>query len=257
MIVNPHLPGDTFHWTGNGLQSRTGVLLSHGFPATTAEVRPLAQLLHRAGYSVAGPLLPGHKTTPDDLNTCRWQDWTNALAQAYLQLKPQCDRIFVGGESMGGMLALHLAQHQPEIAGLLTYAPVIQMAWGRRLGVRLLAPFVKHFTLPARPHTVVDDLWQGYRVRPAKAVLQLYHLMDQVNQHIPALRQPLLIVQGRLDTTIDPRGAQSLYDRSGAAVKELHWLDHSTHCVILDQQLPQVADLTLKFIAKVIEAEMR
>ena len=55
-MQNAHLPGDDFYWAGN----ETGVLLIHGFTAITAEVRPMAQLLHREGYTVAAPLLPGH-----------------------------------------------------------------------------------------------------------------------------------------------------------------------------------------------------
>jgi carboxylesterase len=255
MIINPHLAGDTFFWPGTGPQAQTGLLLSHGFAATTAEVRPLAQLLQQAGYTISGPLLPGHKTTPDDLNTCRWQDWLNTFEQAYQQLRNQCNRIFVGGESLGGVLALRLAQAHPEVTGVLAYAPALQMRWTRRIGVRLLAPFVKHFNTAGKRQTVVDDVWQGYSVRPAKGVLQLYALADQVKRQLSTTRQPMFVVQGRLDATIDPAGAQMLYDRSGATYKELHWMDQSTHCVILDHELPQVASLTLKFIAKVSEAE--
>ena len=63
MILNPHLEGDSFFWEGG----EVGILLIHGFTATTAEVRPLAEFLHKNGYTVAGPLLPGHYTKPDDL----------------------------------------------------------------------------------------------------------------------------------------------------------------------------------------------
>ena len=43
LIKNPHLKGGPFFW-GAG---PTGILLVHGFTATTAEVRPLAQALQR------------------------------------------------------------------------------------------------------------------------------------------------------------------------------------------------------------------
>ena len=39
---NPQLEGDDFLWKGNP----TGVLLIHGFTATTAEVRLIAEKLH-------------------------------------------------------------------------------------------------------------------------------------------------------------------------------------------------------------------
>ena len=37
-MKNPHLDGESFYWQGNA----TGILLFHGFTATTTEVRLLA-----------------------------------------------------------------------------------------------------------------------------------------------------------------------------------------------------------------------
>jgi carboxylesterase len=255
MIVNPQLEGDSFLWEGAGANARLGLLLSHGFTATTAEVRPLAQRLRAAGYTVAGPLLPGHKTTPDDLNARHWQDWVGAIDDTYSQLKRTCDRIIVGGESLGGLLALYHASQHPEVAAILTYAPAIQVSAVTLFGVKALSPFVKEFTPKAGPRTLVDEYWQGYAVRPTQAVLQLYAFMDEVQKILPKIKSPLLIVQGRLDTTIDPQGAVRLYEQAGSKVKELHWFEKSTHCIILDQELPEVSALTLNFIAKVAEAD--
>jgi carboxylesterase len=244
MILNPHLEGDSFLWPGD----TTGILLLHGFSATTAEVRPLAQVLHQHGYTVAGPLLPGHRTTPDDMNTCRWQDWAAAAEAAYTALRAKCERVFLGGESMGGMLSLLLASRRPEANGILAYAPVMSLPPARTLIIRLTSPFVRHYTPARGPRTVVDDRWQGYSTRPARALRQLFTLMAEVDCLLPTITQPILIVQGRLDRTVDVRGAQRLYDRVGSRAKDLRWFERSGHCVILDQELPEVSQLTLNFI---------
>ena len=78
-MQNAHLPGDDFYWQGN----KTGFLLNHGFTATTAEVRLIAELLHKEGYSVSAPLLPGHGTHPDDLNNASWEMWVHFAKKAY------------------------------------------------------------------------------------------------------------------------------------------------------------------------------
>ena len=64
-IKNPQLDGNPFFYKGN----KVGFLLIHGFTATTTEVRLLADKLHKDGYTVSAPLLPGHMTTPEDMNT--------------------------------------------------------------------------------------------------------------------------------------------------------------------------------------------
>ena len=77
-ILRPDLDGNSFYHQGNS----TGFLLIHGFTASTAEVRPLADRLTELGYTVSAPLLPGHNTHPDDLNKTKWQDWYATVRQS-------------------------------------------------------------------------------------------------------------------------------------------------------------------------------
>ncbi len=251
-LHNPHLPGDSFLWPGGPI----GVLLSHGWSATTAEVRLLAQRLHAQGYTVSGPLLPGHGDTPQAMNRCRWQDWTRAVAEAYQRLAVQCERVFVGGESMGALLALYIASQQPETAGILAYAPALRLPRVTTLKARLVVPFVR--TVPKRTlHYDADGQWQGYKVNPVAAFLQLIHLQREVRRRLPAIHQPLLIVQGRLDTVIDLSSVGQLYREIGSPVKELHWLEHSGHLAILDHEAEQVTTLTLRFMERCLDTLTR
>jgi carboxylesterase len=105
-LHNAHLEGGPFFWEAGPV----GALLCHGVTATTAEVRPLARRLHEAGYTVAGPLLPGHGTRPEDLNRVSWQDWVGAAEEVYQKLSARCQRIFLGGESMGAVTAARLVE---------------------------------------------------------------------------------------------------------------------------------------------------
>jgi carboxylesterase len=60
---------------GSGKNARVGVLLVHGFTGSPASMRPWGEFLHSKGYTVRVPLLPGHGTTPEDLNKVKWQEW--------------------------------------------------------------------------------------------------------------------------------------------------------------------------------------
>ena len=245
-LLNDHLPGDEFFWEGNG----TGILLSHGYTATTAEVRPLAEILYRQGYTVAGPLLPGHGTDPKDMRRCKWPDWAEAMEEAYQKLSKRCDQIFVGGESMGGLLALHLAENHPETLGVLTYAPALKIPKKPLLLSYLLAPFVPH--VEKKNVNNINKRWKGYRVNPVSSIVQMHKLQRQVRRRLSNIKQPLLIVQGRLDMDIDLQGIDTLYREVGSTQKELHWMEHSGHVVLLEQELEKVADLTTQFIEKVL-----
>lgn len=250
LIQNPQLEGGSFYWEGGPV----GVLLCHGFTATTTEVRLVGRFLHERGYTVAGPLLPGHGTTPQEMNRCRWEDWFAALESAYRELAARCERVFVGGESMGGALALYLASRHPEIAGLLAYAPALGVASSRRdkAFVRLSSVWLsyRHKT-PGLPSSS-DAYWQGYVVHPLRAVGQLLRLQRALRARLPLVRQPLLVVQGRLDRTVDLEAVERFYRCSPAAPKEFYWMGGSGHCVVLEHEWPLVAHITQRFIERVL-----
>jgi carboxylesterase len=254
-IRNPHLPGDPFFLQAG----KTGTLLLHGYTASTAEVRPLGEYLHQHGYTVSAPLLPGHNTTPDDLNRQRWQDWTNAVEQAYQQLKSKCERVFVCGESMGALLALYLASDHPEIAGVVVYAPALRIANhdSTMRQARLLYRFVRQVKKQEREPSAADARWRGYTVNPVPALVQMSKLQDQVRQRLPRIQQPLLIIQGRLDKSIDLQSGEIILREVGSQQKELHWFENSTHCVILDCEWEQAALRTLEFIQRTAGQTLR
>jgi carboxylesterase len=245
-LHNPHFDGKPFFLEGGP----TGVLLSHGFTATCWEVRRLAEALHAHGYTVAGPLLPGHGSQATDLNRVRWQEWAEAGETVYQRLRGQCQQVLVGGESMGSLVALHLASRHPELAGVLCYAPAIQlnMPTSTRLVLRLAAPFVAQV---GRASLDCADVWQGYPGLPLKGALQFFQFQRAVREELPKIHQPLLICQGRLDTTVHPQAGELILRAVKSESKEHHWLEKSSHVITLDQELERVTEITVAFIERV------
>jgi carboxylesterase len=251
MIFNPHLEGEPFLWEAGPV----GVLLSHGYTATTAEVRLLGQILHEHGYTVAAPLLRGHYTHPEDLNRVRWQDWLEDVEASYRSLSG-CEHVFVGGESTGALLALLLASRHAEIRGVLAYAPALRLKlrWMDFIRLYLAAPFVPYIE---KKNMDADTPWQGYPVRPLKGVLQLLRLQRVVRSRLPEVRQPVLIMQGRLDDTVHPNVPQEIAAGVRSETVEIHWMEKSGHVLILEQELGQVADFTLAFMAQTLDRLVR
>ncbi len=241
LIKNAHLDGDEFYYEGS---TKTGLLLLHGFTATTTEVRLLAECLVKTGYTITAPLLPGHGTHPDDLNKVRWQDWVDHAETAYLALKEKVDEVVVGGESMGGLVALMMAARHPEIKGVMTFAPAIKvpLLW--------LSPVIALFTKWLKKENKDDGLaWKGYLVNPSKGAVQLLKLQKTVKQELPKIRQPLLLVTGGYDRTISPESKEILLEKVGSQkIVSVH-MAHSGHCIILDKELPDVCQLARDFIS--------
>ena len=92
------------------------------------------------------PLLPGHGTTWQDCNGTGWPDWYGAVDDAFAELRQRCGQVFVAGLSMGGTLALALAEHHGSaVSGLVLVNPsLLTLRKDARLAP-LLAPLVPAF----------------------------------------------------------------------------------------------------------------
>jgi carboxylesterase len=195
--------------------------------------------------------MPGHGTTPQDCNRFTWKDWYASVEQTYQQLASHCQKVVIGGESTGALLILRLAAEHPEVTAILCYAPALRLLLspGKIFLLSLCAPFL---TSIPKARSSDDNPWQGYAVDPLKGALQLLHLQKVILPILPQIHQPILILQGRLDPTVHPQSPQTIFDQVSSSVKELHWLEHSTHCVILDKEQELAASLTLDFLKRVV-----
>jgi carboxylesterase len=239
IFQHPDLNGSSFLWSGNS----TGILLLHGFTATTVEVRQMAGFLHEKGFMAAGPLLPGHGGTIAEMNQASWQDWIKSVEDSYAELQKKCKKVFVLGESMGGLLALNLAIVHPETAGAMLFAPALKVPNIALAG--LLAPF-KQFIYKKN----VDEsmAWQGFNVVPLHAASQLVQLQTYMRRELQEMVVPTLIFQGKLDRSIDPISSVDVLESIHSKDKELIWLENSSHCILLDKQLKDVENLCFEFI---------
>lgn len=244
VFQNPESEGGSFFWPGRN-DKHTAILLFHGFTATTVEVRPLASFFHTLGYHVSGPLLPGHGVSPEELNRVNYQDWIDKAEFAYQQLAGQYEKVFVCGESMGGLLTLWLASEHPEINGIMVFAPALKIPNLWLSG--LLWPFIK-FRL--KNNVDLSSPWQGFNVVPMRAASQLFRLQRKIRNKLSDVRVPLMVFQGKLDVTIDPMGAVDVLEKVSTDDKEMVWLEESSHCILLDRQLDLVQKLSLDFISK-------
>jgi carboxylesterase len=216
-----------------------GALLIHGFGGSAAETRPMGEYLAAQGLTVRCPLLAGHGTTPEDLIGIRWQMWTDEVESALQDLKDRCETVFVGGLSMGSLLTLWLGAKDPDIAGLLVMAPAVKvqnrllpLAVGLRYLLKYAPPGLVEEEALGDPEAV-HRIW-CYDQQPFWGAAELYLLQRRVNAALPDVRQPILIIQGRLDNWLSPQAAQLAHDGVASADKTLVWLEHSGHNLLAD-----------------------
>jgi carboxylesterase len=245
-LFNPEFDSKAFLLKG----SSTGIVLFHGFTATPLEIRGLAdEIQSRLGWTVYAPLLSGHGTSPQDLAHTHSTEWLQCAEEALDTLKTSTSQWYVGGESMGGLLALYLMAVHPKITAGAVFAPALRIPGV--LKARLLKDLI--FGSPKRHLEPTKDgflPWQGYRINPLSAVAELGSLQEAVKPRLPEIRQPLLIFQGKQDETIDHRSASMVYNAVSSREKQLIEPDNCGHCVLLNNQYKLFFVETTDFLLK-------
>ncbi len=223
-----------------------GCLLLHGFAGTPPEVRGLGEYLAARGYAVMAPLLPGHGETPEAMSRTRWTDWARAAQEALDQLKRDCAAVFVGGQSMGGSLALHLAANNPGVRGIITLgamgSPVFFRDWRLRF-IRGLKYLVRWHVPPADcdlgdPSALLS--LHSYARRPTVCIESLLQFLRRLDRELPQIQTPALILHGRHDRTVPIENAAYIFDRLGSADKQLIWFERSGHTITVDLERADV-----------------
>lgn len=230
-----------FMWPGGP----KAALLIHGFPGTPAEMHPLAMLLHEAGWSVDGPLLPGFGADIATLPDHHHADWVGAIDAEVRLLKQKHQKVILIGHSMGGALSLHAATHlQPD--ALILFAPfwkIDHMLWS-------LLPFLKHLFRNVKlfhlapldfndaetrrgihqfmPGLDLDDRLVQENIRnfsiPVGMIDEIRLSGEYGYKSCPQIRIPTLVIQGTEDDLVRPELTRQLVARLAGPVhyKEVH-----------------------------------
>ena len=248
-MINDEFDPGRFEFAGG----TTGILLLHGYTAATPEMRPLGEYLAQKGMTVVAPLLPGHGTTPADLNTRSWREVADAAANELYDLQGKCDRVYVGGLSMGGLLTLHLGQRCSGIAGLIPMAAALYL----RDPMSHLLPLLKYLlaTTPKSQdiHTSIEDaastslLW-SYEHNPLSFAAEVVGLMRHVRDRLHQLDLPILAFHGQRDRTVPSKAAHCIVERASSDDVELVLLPRSGHCLSVDGEREQVCSKTWQWI---------
>lgn len=231
---------------------RIGVVLSHGFTGSPASMRPWAEHLAEHGYAVELPLLPGHGTTWQELNTMTWDDWYAVIRAAHDKVRAENDAVVLAGLSMGGALVLRLAADRPDdVDAVVVVNPHLTTRRKDVLALPVLKWVVRSF--PGITNDIkkpgVDE--HGYVRTPLKAVHSLLRSGKGLVADLPRITCPILVFRSAEDHVVDDSSVPHITARVSSREVTERVLADSYHVATLDNDAPTIFEESAAFIARV------
>jgi carboxylesterase len=226
-----------------------GVLLCHGFTGSPHSLRPWAEYLAAAGLSVSVPRLPGHGTTWQEMSRTRWEDWYAEVDRGYEDLRGHSGEIFVMGLSLGGCLALRMAELRGSaVSGLVLVNPSL----APDTKIFMLAPLLK-LVVPSLKGVGSDikkaDVRElAYDRVPVRAAATLPALWRLTQSRLSEVTQPVLVYRSTVDHVVGPASLRVLRAALPADQLTVRDLPDSYHVATLDNDAQTIFAGSLEFV---------
>ncbi len=207
-----------------------GCLMLHGFLGSPISSRPLAAYLSDQGITMHCPLLPGHGEFPDKLYQIPHEAWIDEAEEALMEIRKECDEIFLMGHSMGSVLCAYLVNKYGDIRGVTMLAPVYKVPSRAINALRILRYIMPWFyplkyrkfhglvyerlhdydpTLDFDDPAVEKKLPEMTRV-PTSGIDEMRKVIDIGRTLWSRLDAPALVFQGMEDVAVDPKDTEEI-----------------------------------------------
>lgn len=280
-VPRPTNLGEGFELTAE--PSKGTVILIHGLTGTPNEMKYIATYLHRNGYSVICPRLAYHGEPIHILKNGKWREFYKSVTDSLLKIPSWQEPVFVGGLSMGALLALLLAEQFPKrISGVVCISPTLfydgwNVPWSHYLlPLAYYTPiryFAYHKEEPPyglkneRVRQLVHKYYEkatlgdsaeaskyGYPYFPVTLLCELRHVIQRVKRKLPQIQTPVQLIQAYEDDMTSVKNSNYIYSHVGSIKKEMVLLYDSYHVITADQEREIAAQKMVEFF-NVIQGE--
>lgn len=230
--------------------SEDALLLIHGFTGSPSHMRYVGDKVHAAGFTVRGIRLPGHGTSVEDMAQSSGPQWLDACQEAYLEMKRQYRHVSIGGLSMGGILALLLAQAVEPSCVVLFAAAMKYRHWINHLSpvVKYVMPIMHSKGRTEDAATFLYDYDYGYADTPVARVQDMTRLQQAAREGLAKVTCPVLAFQSHRDGSVHPDAPELIMRGVSSQVKEICWVDRSPHVLTIGPDRDYVCDRVIDFL---------
>jgi len=187
-------------------------LLIHGLSDSPYVWHDMAASLTERGFDVRAILLPGHGTTPEDLLDISYRRWMQAARRHFDLYDDGSTDIYLGGFSLGAVLATQLALENPHVSGMLLFSPAYRSKLDNYLRWSGLYKFFRPWLFGGM---ILEDNPIKYNSIPINSGTQFYKSTRylQGNWGERTLSMPVLMVLTAYDSVVNVDYVRRVFQR--------------------------------------------
>jgi carboxylesterase len=238
---------------------KTGILLIHGYAASSLTFKPLAYALNQSGYTVYCVLLPGHGTNIKDLDKTKKEDYYKFIDKAYKKFAKKVDHVYVAGHSLGSLLAIRLSAKYRIDGVILLSPPLLVLKEGmskEQIGetTALLGKILQTLPRPNPAYIGEMDYFEKYGVYSefsSKSLGVLVEVIQDSREILNKVDDPLLVMLGSHDPLVDLRTGEYVLKSVKSATKSIVIIESIGHRYFLGEKMPVVLRKIVSFIESI------
>lgn len=215
--VNYNLPFEIL--ANDQVPYRGKYLLIHGLNDSPDVWRDAAKSLVARGFDVRAILLPGHGNTPEAQLNVSYSQWLEvARAQLSLWRTPDIP-LYIGGFSLGGVIATILAVENDDIDGLLLFAPAYYSTKNSLLRWASITSYFKPWVFGSM---ILEDNPTKYNSIPINAAAQYFETTKYLRKiwGDNTLDIPVLMIASFDDSVVDAEGLRRIFSKRFTSSKK-------------------------------------
>lgn len=251
--------GIVFYREWNCVSPKAVMILVHGMGGYSGRFFEFGPYLAKAGFQVYAIEQKGHGESPSIKGHVSNFKLYTADLKALVKLagsQHPGKKIFIFGESMGGLITLDFAiHHQKLINGAILMSPAVKdklpISLKKKADIFRAAIFEPMGFFPAgfNAEMFTRDTVIAKRINSdplevrnftARFFLSILKAMIYVNMHPRSIKLPVLMLLAGKDTMISAEAAEAYFKKIRSKDKELKWYPEMYHALYVDKDREKV-----------------
>ncbi len=249
------------NWLDPDVDPKAVIMCVHGLGLHNGTYKDFGERMARLGYAVYavdvrgfGSYMASKDRSRQKMNFESCLDDVSKTLHFIHKVHPTLP-VFLLGESMGGGIALRVTSEHPELVdGLISSVPAgdrfHQGKTNLLVAFKLLTSPNKEFDVgtgvinQATEKSGLKEMWSQDKFArlnlSARELCQFQSFMNDNHKSVKLIKKtPVLMVQGRQDKLVNPKGTRQLYDNIVCKDKEMMMVDNAEHLIFEEGQFDE------------------